>query len=142
MVWATKNRYPFLKKPVRAKVFEHIAKNAKLKGIYLDCINGFDEHVHCLISLSSDQTICKVVQLIKGESSFWINKEKLCAGKFEWQEEYFAVSVSHSQLPKVRDYIYDQENHHQKKTFQQEYDEFIKNYEFAETTNNQAKKIM
>jgi REP element-mobilizing transposase RayT len=134
MVWATKNRYPFLTKSIRKKVVDHIRQNAKPKGIFLDCINGYDEHMHCLVSLSSDQTISKVVQLIKGESSFWINKEKLCTGKFEWQEEYFAVSVSHSQLKKVRRYIYDQENHHQKKTFQQEYEEFIRKYEFAETS--------
>ena len=133
MVWATKNRYPFLKKSIRKKIFDHIRQNAKMKGIFLDCINGYDEHIHCLVSLSSDQTISKVVQLIKGESSFWINKEKLCTGNFEWQEEYFAVSVSHSQLKKVREYIYDQENHHQKKTFQEEYEEFLRKYEFAET---------
>jgi putative transposase len=130
LVWATKNRYPFLKKEIRQTVFNHVKENAKLKGIYLDCVNGYTEHIHCLVSLSSDQTISKVLQLIKGESSFWINKEKLCDGKFEWQDEYFAVSVSHSHIQKVRDYIYNQESHHQQKTFQEEYDEFIKNYQF------------
>lgn len=138
MVWATKNRYPFLKKPIREKLFEHIRQNARLKGIYLDRINGCEEHVHCLVSLSSDQTISKVIQLIKGESSFWLNKEKLCPEKFEWQEEYFAVSVSHSQISQVRGYIDDQENHHQKKTFMQEYEEFMEKYSF-EATGDQKK---
>jgi REP element-mobilizing transposase RayT len=101
-------------------VFEHIRQKAKSKGIFLDCVNGYTDHIHCLVSFSNDQTISKVLQHIKGESSFWINKEKLCREKFEWQDEYFAVSVSHSHLKKVRDYIHDQENHHQKKTFQQE----------------------
>lgn len=132
LVWSTKNRFPFLTKEIRQSVFEHIRQNAKTKEIYLDCVNGFTDHIHCLVSLSNEQTISKLLQLIKGESSFWINKQKLCSPKFQWQEEYFAVSVSHSQVQKVRDYIYDQENHHQKKTFQQEYDEFIKNYEFVE----------
>lgn len=130
LVWSTKNRHPFLKKEIRHKVFEHIKKNTKGKGIYLDCINGYEDHIHCLVSLSTDQTISKLLQLIKGESSFWINQQKLCSQKFEWQEEYFAVSVSHSQLQKVREYIYDQENHHQKKTFQQEYEEFVRSYGF------------
>ena len=132
LVWSTKNRYPFLKKEIRYKLFPHIQQNAKLKGIYLDCVNGYEDHIHCLISLSNDQTISKVVQLIKGESSYWINKENLCISKFEWQQDYFAVSVSHSQLQKVREYIYDQENHHRKITFQQEYKEFIAKYGFDE----------
>jgi putative transposase len=88
--------------------------------------------VHCIISLGVDQTISKLLQLIKGESSFWINKENLCPGKFEWQDEYFAVSVSHSQLQQVRQYIYNQENHHHKKSFQEEYEELINQYEFSE----------
>ncbi len=132
LVWSTKNRYPFLTKEIRQTVFEHIRQNAKAKEIYLDCVNGFTDHIHCLVSLSNEQTISKLLQLIKGESSFWINKQKLSPLKFQWQEEYFAVSVSHSQVQKVREYIYDQEKHHQKKNFQQEYDEFIKNYGFVE----------
>ena len=63
--------------------------------------------------------------MIKGESSFWVNKTQLCTQKFEWQDEYFAVSVSQSQLETVRNYIKNQEHHHRKKTFQDEYEEFI-----------------
>ena len=136
LVWSTKNRYPFLTKEIRQTVFEHIRQNAKTKKIYLDCVNGFTDHIHCLVSLSNEQTISNLLQLIKGESSFWINKQKLSPSKFQWQEEYFAVSVSHSQVRKVREYIYDQENHHQKKIFQEEYDEFIKNYGFVEITED------
>lgn len=130
LVWSTKNRYPFLTTDIRQKVFNHIIENARKKEIYLDCINGYTDHVHCLVSLSTDQTISKVLQLIKGESSFWINQQKICASKFEWQEEYFAVSVSYSQLRRVRKYIHEQEDHHHRKTFQQEYEEFITQYEF------------
>lgn len=129
-VWSTKNREPFLTKDIRQKVFEHIRENAKKKEIYIDFINGYTDHVHCLISLGIDQTLSKIMQLIKGESSFWINKEKLIKSKFEWQEEYFAVSVSESGIDKVREYIKNQEAHHQHKTFQQEYDEFISKYGF------------
>jgi len=130
-VWSTKNRYPFLDtKELREKVWRHILKNAKEKEIYIDFINGYAEHCHCLISLGIDQTIQKTIQLIKGESAFWINQNKLTEPKFEWQDEYFAVSVSESILDKVRNYIKNQEKHHQRKTFQEEYDEFIVKYGF------------
>ena len=129
-VWSTKNREPYLQKAVRPIVFTHIAENAKLKGIYLDCVNGHTDHAHCLISLGGSQTIAKTIQLIKGESSLWINKSNLIKESFEWQDEYFAVLVSESQINAVRKYIDNQEAHHQKITFEQEYQEFISKYGF------------
>ena len=130
-VWSTKNRVPSLDSPeLRQKVWQHIRDNAKTKGIFVDFINGHKEHCHCLISLGFDQTIQKVMQLIKGEFSFWINKGKLTRERFEWQDEYFAVSVSESQLDKVREYIKNQEEHHKKKSFQEDYDVFVTKYGF------------
>lgn len=131
LVWSTKNRVPYLNsKELRLKVWNHIRENAHLKGIFVDFINGYSDHCHCLISLGVDQTIQNILQLLKGESSFWINKNKLTKEKFEWQDEYFAVSVSESMVDKTRDYIKNQEEHHQKKTFQEEYEEFISKYGF------------
>jgi len=130
-VWSTKNREPYLEsKELRTKVWKHIRENAKEKGIFVDFVNGYNNHCHCLISLGVDQTIQKVMQLIKGESSYWINKNKLTKEKFGWQDEYFAVSVSESMIERVRNYIKNQEQHHAKKSFQQEYDEFIDKYGF------------
>jgi len=130
-VWSTKNRVPYLdSKELRQKVWNHIRENAKEKGIFIDFINGYNDHCHCLISLGVDQTIQKVMQLIKGESSFWINKQGLTQQKFEWQDEYFAVSVSESVPEKVRNYIKNQEEHHLKKSFQAEYNEFMSKYKF------------
>ncbi len=130
-VWSTKNRVPFLTtKEVRQQTWQHIRENAVKKNIYVDFINGYTDHCHCLISLGIDQTISKVMQLIKGESSFWINKQGLCGGDFGWQDEYFGVSVSESMLDKVREYIKNQEEHHMRKTFQEEYDEFISKHGF------------
>ena len=130
-VWSTKNRVPFLDSlELRQKVWQHIRTNAKQKGIFIDFVNGYTDHCHCLVSLGVDQTLQKLMQLIKGESSFWINKEKLTKQKFEWQDEYFAVSVSESVLERTRNYIKNQEDHHKSKTFQQEYDEFISKYGF------------
>ncbi|MBS1509775.1 MAG: IS200/IS605 family transposase [Bacteroidetes bacterium] len=131
LVWSTKNRAPLLTKDIRQKVFTHIRENGMTKGIHIDFVNGYPDHVHCLISLNADQTIASLVQLIKGESSFWINKNKLCPEPFAWQGEYFAVSVSESGVNAVREYIKNQEQHHAKKTFQQEYEEFMTKYGFA-----------
>src|SRR5688500_4867634 len=104
-VWSTKNREPYLTDAIRPKIFEHIRENARAKGIYIDLLNGYVDHVHCLISLGTDQTMEKVMQLIKGESSFWINRSKLSKFRFEWQDEYFAASVSETSLADVRRYI-------------------------------------
>ena len=85
---------------------------------------------YCLISLGFSQNIEKIVQLIKGESSHWLNQNQLTKEKFAWQDEYFAVSVSESMIENVRNYIKNQEKHHQKKTFAEEYQEFIEKYNF------------
>ncbi|MCL6098946.1 MAG: IS200/IS605 family transposase [Bacteroidetes bacterium] len=130
LVFGTKNREPLLSKEVREKVIHHIIENARVKNIFIDRINGYNDHVHCLISLGLDQNISKVVNLIKGESSYWINKNKISKTKFEWADEYFAVSVSESIVDSVRQYINNQEVHHRKKSFSEEYDEFINKYGF------------
>jgi REP element-mobilizing transposase RayT len=129
LVFSTKNKEPFLRtKETRKKVFQHIKQNAEEKGIWLDCINGYHDHAHCLLSLNRDQTISKAAQLIKGESSFWINQAKLTDTKFIWQDDYWAVSVSESHLKSVRDYILKQEKHHIKKSFADEVNEFMEKY--------------
>ena len=102
------------------------AKNAKKKNLFVDTVNGYTDHLHSLVSLGADQSISKVMQLIKGEASHWSNHERLFPAKLEWADEYYAASVSESQLQKVRNYIINQEEHHKKVTFQKEYDEFIK----------------
>lgn len=93
-------------------------------------VNGYTDHCHCLISLGSNQNIEKIVQLLKGESFYWINKNQLTKEKFAWQDEYFAVSVSESMVESVRNYIKNQEIHHKKKSFTEEYQEFIDKYNF------------
>jgi len=129
-VWGTKNRFPFIIHSNKQEILNHIKENARIKGIYIDSINGDREHIHCLISLKAEQSISKVLQLVKGESSFWINKNEIAKHKFEWADEYYAVSISESQLSKVRDYIKNQEEHHKVKTWKVECDEFIEKYGF------------
>jgi len=129
LVFSTKNRQAFLNtRKLRFQVFKHIRENAKEKNIWIDCINGYEEHAHCLISLSKDQSISKVAQLIKGESSFWINKNAITNDKFYWQDDYWAVSVSESHISKVRKYIHTQEEHHKTQSFSEEIDGFMEKY--------------
>ncbi|MFZ4796759.1 MAG: IS200/IS605 family transposase [Bacteroidia bacterium] len=129
MVFSTKNRQPFLNSSeLRRNVFEHIKNNAEEKGIWLDCINGYQEHAHCLISLGKEQTISKVAQLIKGESSYWINQNNLTTEKFVWQDDYWIVGVSESHLESVRKYIHNQEIHHSDQSFEREINNFMDKY--------------
>ncbi len=130
-VWGTKNREHFLAKTIRPQVLSHIRGNAKEKGIYIDRVNGDSDHLHCLFGLNADVTIAKTLQLIKGESAYWINKEKVVPARFEWADEYYAVSVSESDLGRVRTYIDNQEEHHKKTTFAEEVEEFLQKYGFS-----------
>ena len=124
-VWTTKKREPLLLKGVREIVFRHIKANGKQKGIYIDSVNGYAEHVHCLFCLPKDKTIIKCVQLLKGESAYWTNKKKLLPNKLIWQKEYYAVSVSESAVKRVKAYIDNQEAHHDKRSWSEEYQQLI-----------------
>ena len=131
-VWGTKRREPYMRnKNKRIDLFKHIRSYAKERKIYIDFINGEAEHVHCLISLACDQNIAQVMKLLKGESSSWANKTNLFASEFDWADDYYAVSVSQSQVEKVRNYIKYQEDHHRKKTFKEECEEFMVKYGFV-----------
>ena len=132
LVFSTKNREPILNsKELRENVFNHIKENSKAKSIWLDSVNGYQEHLHCLISLNKDQSISKIAQLIKGEASFWINKNRLTKNKFVWQDDYWAVSVSESHLNEIRKYIQQQEDHHKIKLFAEEVNDFMNKYGWA-----------
>ncbi|MCO5935590.1 IS200/IS605 family transposase [Mucilaginibacter sp. RB4R14] len=128
LVFSTKNRHPWLKQELRYKLHQHIIENCKEKDIFLQAINGYTDHIHCLISLGKDQSISKLAQLIKGESSYWVNKQEFFDEPFGWQDDYFAVSVSESQVEPVVNYIKNQEKHHAKKSFDEEVNEFMKAY--------------
>ncbi len=101
-VFSTKNRIPFLKKNIRKRIWDHILFNGRSKNIYFQDINGYTDHAHCLFQLGRDQTLSKVMNLIKGESSNWINKQKLTEEHFSWQTEYWAASVSDRDVERVK----------------------------------------
>ncbi|HEX5154518.1 MAG TPA: IS200/IS605 family transposase [Parafilimonas sp.] len=131
-VWSTKNRDPVLKTGILSEVCHHIQSNAKDKGIYIDRINGYDEHIHTLMLLKSDNSISKQMQLLKGESAFWVNRVGILKIKLEWADKYFAASVSESRVDAVRAYIDSQQQHHKKQTFMEEYKHFIESLGYSE----------
>jgi len=128
LVWTTSKRKKVLSHDIRDKIFDHIKENASAKGIYIDQINGYTDHIHCLIGLKSDQQISKIVQLLKGESAYWINQINLTNQQFKWQQEYYAVSVGIRHLSTVRNYIKNQVKHHQRRDLDNELYLFKKLY--------------
>ncbi len=124
-IWATKNREHLISNELKPLLLNHIKENSIKKEIFIDAINCVSNHIHLLVSLGTEQTIAKTAMLIKGESSFWANKQDRLKSKFEWQDEYIALSVSYSAIDKVRAYILNQETHHKKKTFAEEYEGFL-----------------
>ena len=124
-VWGTKNRVSILQKEQRNLLFQHIKTYALQKEIYVDCVGGYDEHVHCLFELHAEITLAKTMQLLKGESSHWANQQRLFSLKLDWANEYFACSVSESVVEKVRAYIRNQEEHHRKISFKDELTELL-----------------
>ena len=92
-------------------------------------INSMPDHIHILVGLRPYQSISSIVQNVKSESTKWINDEGLTPSKFAWQEGYGAFSHSKSQLHRVIRYIQQQEVHHLKKTFLQEYKDFLSLFE-------------
>ncbi|MBE2228834.1 MAG: IS200/IS605 family transposase [Ignavibacteria bacterium] len=131
MMWSTKNRVNQIDSTLKPELLKHIKENSINKKFHIDFQNCVSDHIHILINHHPDHKLSDVIQLIKGESSYWINKNKIIKSKFEWQDEYIAVSVSESIVNKVRDYIKNQEEHHKKLTFMDEYNEFIRKYGFG-----------
>lgn len=92
-------------------------------------INGMPDHVHMLIGMRPNQSISDLMQDVKGDSSKWINKNKFCIGKFEWQQGFGAFSYAPSELKNVINYIERQEEHHSKKNFVEEYRKFLEDFD-------------
>jgi len=140
-IWSTKNREHLISNKLKPLLLKHIKDNSIKKKIFLDTLICVSDHIHLLVSLGAEQTIAKTAMLIKGESSFWVNKEKIIKNKFEWQDEYIALSVNYSAIDNVRKYIINQEEHHKKKTFSDEYEEFMDNYNFKNENSTKYKII-
>jgi REP element-mobilizing transposase RayT len=129
IVFAVKGRANLISKNWKEKLFQYITGIVTNKNQKLMIINGMPDHVHILIGLKPDCTLSDLVRDIKANSSKWINENKYVLGKFEWQTGFGGFSVSQSQIKTVVNYILNQEEHHKKKTFREEYIEFLNAYE-------------
>lgn len=128
MVWGTKKREPVLKRPIRKKLSNYFYKYAESKEIFMHINYVNADHVHVLVDLPRHYALKDVAKLLKGSSSFWINKNRFTKLKFSWARGYGAFSVSASAIEKVKSYIRNQEEHHRKKSFIEELDEFLSAY--------------
>ena len=129
LVFAVKNRDAALTKEIRPDVFEYmsgILTNLRHKSII---VKGISNHVHILFGLNPSISVSDTVHEIKRSSSFLINSEKLCPGRFSWQDGYGGFTYSHSQIAYIYNYIENQESHHKIKTFHEEYIDYLINNE-------------
>ena len=127
-IWATKERMPIIHSNIEYKIHQFIYEQLRAQGCLVRIINGMPDHIHCLFLLSPQKSIAEVIKQIKGSSSHYINQNDLTSKKFAWQTGYAAYSVSESVVEKVFQYIKTQKEHHQKKSFLQEYEAFLKLY--------------
>ena len=127
-IWATKERIPIIHSNIEYKIHQFISEQLRAQGCLVRIINGMPDHIHCLFLLSPQKSIAEVIKQIKGSSSHYINQNDLTSKKFAWQTGYAAYSVSESVVEKVFQYIKTQKVHHQKKSFLQEYEAFLKLY--------------
>lgn len=124
-VFGTKERFPFIDSSSESRLWPYvggIARENKMKAL---AIGGTTDHIHTLLSLPPTMNIAKAVQLSKGGSSKWIHDTFRESRNFAWQEGYGAFSVSSSQMKKTVAYIEGQKEHHRKKSFQEEFIEFL-----------------
>jgi len=128
VIFSTKDRYPFLKSDNRAELHAYAA--AVLKGMDSPAIriNSLDDHMHALCRLSKNHALCDLVQKLKTSTSKWLKTKGGILTKFAWQNGYGAFSVSASQSAAAIRYIENQESHHRKMTFQEEFRRFLDKY--------------
>ena len=123
--FSTKERLPLIKPELEARLWPYIGGIARENRMKALAIGGTTDHIHALLSLPATTSFAKAVQLIKGGSSKWIHDTFAKYKKFEWQEGYGAFSVSASQADRTIAYINNQKEHHQKRTFEDEFIELL-----------------
>ena len=128
-VFAVKYRDSLIIPLLKEELYQYISGIIKHHKHKLLAINGMPDHIHIFIGMRPTQSISDLMQDIKGSSSKWINEKKFLKVKFEWQEGYGAFSYSKSQVDNVINYIKNQEEHHKKESFRNEYLNFLNRFE-------------
>ncbi|PWL27970.1 IS200/IS605 family transposase [uncultured Roseivirga sp.] len=129
VVFAVKNRSSLIHATWEDALFRYITGIIQNHDHRVLQVNGMPDHVHILFGMKPDQALSDLIKQVKQDSSKWINQQGYVQGKFSWQAGYGAFSYSKSQIPRVVRYIQNQKEHHKKKTFREEYLEFLKAFE-------------
>jgi REP element-mobilizing transposase RayT len=128
VVFAVSGRRNLIRREYKEELHKYITGIVQTRGQKLIVINGMPDHLHILIGLKPDMAVSNLVRDIKAISSKFINERRWIRGKFGWQEGFGAFSYSHSQLDKVVNYIKNQEKHHAKKSFRDEYLQMLERF--------------
>lgn len=127
-VFAVNGGQNLLQKPWREEVFKYIAGIIAGKGQKSIIVNGAADHIHAFVALKPAMSIADLIRDIKNNSSKYINEQRWVRGEFSWQEGYGVFSYAHSQVEQVYRYIANQEEHHRRKTFKEEYQDFLQKF--------------
>ncbi len=130
-IFAVKYREAVIEKKWSAELFGVIGKLINEANCKTIIVNGVEDHVHCFIGLKPVVSVAELMQTVKAKSSKYINDHSLANKHFEWQDGYGVFSYSQSQVDKVYKYILNQEEHHKKQTFKDEYLDFLKKFNVA-----------
>ena len=130
-VFAVSNRQSLIKPEFKEDIYKYVTGIVKNQGQKLIAINGVADHVHLLIGLRPAMALADLVREIKADSTNFINKKKWIRGRFSWQEGYGAFSYGHSQLDTIIRYIQNQEQHHKRSSFKNEYLTLLRRFDIA-----------
>jgi putative transposase len=128
IIFSPKYRERLLIKDIRSRVFSYISGIISNRGHKSIIVNGMSDHIHMLVGENPNDKISDLVGAIKKDSSAFINDNNLLKGNFRWQDGYGAFSYGRSQLGSIYNYIANQELHHKKRNFKEEYKEFLKKF--------------
>jgi putative transposase len=128
-VFAVKFREAVISKSWQDRLHKYIIAIVNNNNHKLLCINSMPDHLHLLFGMRPHQSLSNLMQLVKGDSSEWINKERFVKGHFRWQEGYGAFTCGPMDVQNIVAYILNQENHHAKKSFRDEYREMLMQHE-------------
>ena len=129
MIFSPRYRESLIGKEWQEELHKYITGIVQNNNHKLIIINSMPDHVHLFIGMRPHQSVSALMQDVKGESSKWINQKKFVRKRFEWQQGYGVFSYSYSHIPRVIEYIRNQERHHRKKIFIDEYRSFLKAFQ-------------
>ena len=130
-VFAVSGRQSLIRQAFKEELYKYITGIVRNQGQKLITINGVADHLHLLIGLRPAKALADLIREVKADSSNFINENRWVHGRFSWQDGYGAFSYGHSQLNTIIRYIENQENHHRKQSFRNEYLSLLKKFDIA-----------